>query len=153
MQHTASSSSSQVAPLQQLQPDRGGPRTGPLHSPPPGPDSTALRCELPVGAPSQLRFKLPVDVEHKAVQLRLLQLARPHMMAFHLSWICMFLTFTTTFAPAALLPVLQVSYWEGLWEVVAHVLWGHVAFAVARNAELLPFHARFSGRIMYHTTR
>jgi len=108
MQHTVSSSSSQVAPLQQLQPDRG-PRTGPPRNPP-ATDSTALRCELPVGAPSQLRFKLPVDVEHKAVQLQLLQLARPHMMAFHLSWICLFLTFTTTFAPAALLPVLQVSY-------------------------------------------
>lgn len=105
MQHTVSSSSSQVAPLQQLQPDRG-PRTGPPRNPP-ATDSTALRCELPVGAPSQLRFKLPVDVEHKAVQLQLLQLARPHMMAFHLSWICLFLTFTTTFAPAALLPVLQ----------------------------------------------
>jgi hypothetical protein len=76
--------------------------------------SSPTRCEtssfdLPAGAPSQLQFKLPVDVEHKAVQLVLLSAARPHMMAFHSSWVCLFLTFTTTFAPAALLPVLQVG--------------------------------------------
>jgi NNP family nitrate/nitrite transporter-like MFS transporter len=73
--------------------------------------AAASRSELPAGAPSQLAFKLPVDVENKAVELRLLSWSAPHMMAFHLSWICLFLTFTTTFAPAALLPVLQVRWW------------------------------------------
>lgn len=70
--------------------------------------AAATRSELPAGAPSQLEFKLRVDVENKAMELRLLSWSAPHMMAFHLSWICLFLTFTTTFAPAALLPVLQV---------------------------------------------
>lgn len=68
-----------------------------------------VSCELPAGAPSELQFTLPVDHEHKAVELRLRHFARPHMRVFHVSWICLFLTFTTTFAPAALLPVLQVS--------------------------------------------
>lgn len=70
--------------------------------------AAATWSELPAGAPSQLEFKLRVDVENKATELRLLSWSAPHMMAFHLSWICLFLTFTTTFAPAALLPVLQV---------------------------------------------
>lgn len=64
---------------------------------------------LPAGAPSALQFRLPVDHEHKATALPLLSVARPHMAAFHLSWACLFVSFMTTFAPAALLPVLQAS--------------------------------------------
>lgn len=32
------------------------------------------------------KFALPVDSENKAKQLRILSLARPHMLCFHLNW-------------------------------------------------------------------
>lgn len=62
--------------------------------------------QLPAGAPSQT-YKLPVDAESKACCLHLLSCDRPHMRAFHVSWLAFFLTFLATFAPAALLPVLR----------------------------------------------
>ena len=65
----------------------------------------------PPRRPSGLRpapnFSLPVDVEYKAERLALLSLQRPHMRAFHLSWLTFFSAFVSTFAPAALLPVLR----------------------------------------------
>ena len=105
MQQHGIDNSSSLGPPQQ-QPDQASP--GVLRIAPPQDNSIA--CDLPVGAPSPLQFRLPVDVEHKAVVLRLLGVSRPHMMAFHLSWVCLFVTFTATFAPAALLPVLQVGH-------------------------------------------
>lgn len=101
----SSSGNSTVATVHKQHEQAG--RSAPARSTTP-PALDLSMCELPAGAPSQLQFKLPVDAENKAVRLQLLQCGRPHMMAFHLSWICLFLTFTTTFAPAALLPVLQV---------------------------------------------
>lgn len=62
--------------------------------------------QLPTGAPSQT-YSLPVDTENKACRLQLWSFARPHMRAFHISWLAFFLTFLATFAPAALLPVLR----------------------------------------------
>lgn len=63
---------------------------------------------MPPGAPTQ-QFALPVDAECKACRLDLCSFARPHMRAFHLNWAAFFITFATTFAPAAVLPVLRDS--------------------------------------------
>jgi NNP family nitrate/nitrite transporter-like MFS transporter len=59
--------------------------------------------------PREQPYKLPVDEESKAVVLRLCSFARPHMRAWHLSWLVLFVSFVSTFSPAALLPVLQDS--------------------------------------------
>lgn len=54
---------------------------------------------------------LPHDVDraYRGKELRLLSFARPHMRAFHGSWICFFLSFFVQFALAPLLPEIQTS--------------------------------------------
>jgi len=52
---------------------------------------------------------IPVDSEYKAKTIRMFSLGKPYMRAFHLNWICFMLTFISTFAPAALLPVIRES--------------------------------------------
>jgi len=47
-------------------------------------------------------FSVPVDAEHKAKQLPILNCSNPHMRAFHASWFGFFATFFSTFAPAPL---------------------------------------------------
>jgi len=70
----------------------------------PGPLTTEA-----VGAPSAPPglFSAPVDAELKAARLQLLSLARPHMRAFYCSFAALFAAFLSTFAPAALLPLLR----------------------------------------------
>lgn len=55
------------------------------------------------------QFPLPVDSEHKALQIKILSFARPHMRAFHLCWFGFFTSFVSTFAPAAMIPVVRES--------------------------------------------
>ncbi|GMH43290.1 hypothetical protein BSKO_11212 [Bryopsis sp. KO-2023] len=52
-------------------------------------------------------FALPVDSEHKALSFPLWSIRGIHMLCFHLSWISVFISFFSTFAPAALLPVIR----------------------------------------------
>mmetsp|Transcript_12325 Transcript_12325/g.31045 ORF Transcript_12325/g.31045 Transcript_12325/m.31045 type:complete len:544 (+) Transcript_12325:87-1718(+) len=52
-------------------------------------------------------FKLPVDSEHKSKVLRIYSFVRPHMMAFHFSWMSFFCSFVAVFAAAPLVPVLR----------------------------------------------
>lgn len=54
-------------------------------------------------------FALPVDSEHKALRMKILSFAVPHMRAFHLCWFGFFTSFVSTFAPAAMIPVLRES--------------------------------------------
>jgi len=74
------------------------------HGPAPPPEAPAVTW---ASVSDDLSYALPVDSEHKATRLALCSLARPHMRAFHLSWIAFFLCFFSTFAAAALLPLIR----------------------------------------------
>lgn len=57
------------------------------------------------------RFHIPFDPDrgYRGTALRYTSFARPHMRAFHASWICFFTSFFVQFSPAPLLPEIQRS--------------------------------------------
>lgn len=57
--------------------------------------------------PPASRFSVPVDTEHKSTVLRIWSFNRPHHMSFHMAWFAFFLSFISTFAPAALMPPIR----------------------------------------------
>jgi NNP family nitrate/nitrite transporter-like MFS transporter len=55
----------------------------------------------------ETKFDLPVDSEHKALKIKIHSFAKPHMRAFHVIWFAFFTVFVSTFAPAAMGPVVR----------------------------------------------
>lgn len=55
------------------------------------------------------QFPLPVDSEHKSTKFfpYLPTLIHPYFTGFHLSWFCFFISFISTFAPAALIGIIR----------------------------------------------
>lgn len=60
-----------------------------------------------LGLSGKEEFRLPVDSEHKANVFRPWTVRGVHMRSFHASWMSFFVSFLSTFAPAALLPIIR----------------------------------------------
>lgn len=75
------------------------PKPRPCAAPDPGP--------APAPPRSRARPARPTPKEHKSKRLRVWSFQRPHHFAFQASWLAFFAAFTSTFAPAALLPVIR----------------------------------------------
>ena len=76
-------------------------------------------------------FSLPFDKErgYRGTELRILDFHRPHMRAFHVSWICFFTSFFVQFSQSPLLPEIQKSlnlekadiWFTNLWMMVGGI--------------------------------
>ncbi|XVF60250.1 hypothetical protein PTKIN_Ptkin08bG0029800 [Pterospermum kingtungense] len=58
-------------------------------------------------SPRKPVFFLPVDSENKATEFHPLSFSRPHMLSFHLAWLCLLSCFVSTFSIPPLIPVIR----------------------------------------------
>lgn len=76
-------------------------------------------------------FSITYDIDRgcRGTELKFCSFARPHMRAFHASWICFFTSFFVQFSQAPLLPAMQKSllltksdlWWTNLWMMVGGI--------------------------------
>jgi len=95
-------------------------------------------------------IKVDPDQDDRASEIKLCNFERPHMRAFHMSWICFFLAFLIWFAIAPLLPEVQETL-----KISKQEIWTSNITSVAGTAMMRfllgPLCDKFGARILMGT--
>lgn len=110
-------------------------------------DDEYLSCEELVKRADAFTIAYDDERGYRGTELRLLSFARPHMRAFHGSWICLFVSTFVQFAIAPLLPEIKVSLNLTKAEVWMSNIWSMIG-GVPLLFMLGPLSDKCGGRLM-----